>query len=213
MKNNWRFFKNILALLVIGFIIFIAIRFFQGATKSKEWEISDTPLHIESIKTIAEISTISYKDEIVVDTIEYYKDLSEQLVGNIEKIKDLDQWKYGINSSNIKRRLTMIVRGEINYGMELTKDNYRVAQNNDTIWFNLPKPKVLDVILNPSSTEVFQENGFWSDNDRKRLQNKAKNKLIKNAKKLNLASKTEINIRHLFENIILTDKKIIIYFE
>lgn len=213
MKNKLRFIKNLVALALISFLVFLVVRFFQSSSKSKEWEIEDTPMHVESIKTIAEISVVSYKDEVVVDSIEYYKDVSEKLSGNIQKIADLDQWKYGIAASNIKRRLTLIVKGEVRYGMDLSNGNYKVSQNDDTIWFNLPKPKILDVIVSPSSTEVFQENGYWSDNARIQLENMAKNKLRLNAENLKLYTKTEENIRDLFEKIIYTDKKIIIYFE
>lgn len=213
MKTKLRFIKNLAALALLSFLVFLVVRFFQGSSKSKEWEIEDTPMHVESIKTIAEISVVSYKDEVVVDSIEYYKDVSEKLSGNIQKIADLDQWKYGIAASNIKRRLTLIVKGEVRYGMDLSNGNYKVSQNDDTIWFNLPKPKILDVIVSPSSTEVFQENGYWADNARIQLENKAKNKLQLNAEKFKLYTKSEENIRDLFRKIIYTNKKIIIYFE
>lgn len=213
MKNNIRFIKNLVGLTLLCLVIFLMYRFFKDNANSKEWEIEDTPMHVESIKTIAEISVVSYKDEVVVDSIEYYKNVNEQLSGNFQKIADLDNWKYGIVASNIKRRLTLIVKGEVRFGMDLSKGNYKVSQNEDTLWFNLPKPEILDVLISPSSTEVFQENGDWPDKARVQMENRAKNRLKKNAENLNLYAKTEENIRQLFEKIIHTDKKIIFYFE
>lgn len=213
MNNNIRLLKNILALAVLTVLVLLVVRFFQGFKFSKDWEIENTPLHVESVKTIAEISVVSYKDEVVVDSVEYYEGLGEQFSGNISKLTDLDQWKYGVALSKIKRRLTLIVRGEVRYGMNLSEGNYKVIQNEDTLWFMLPKPEILDVIVTPSSTEVFQENGEWQDNARVQMESRAKNELRLNAEKLNLYEKSEENIRDLFEKIIHTDKKIIFYFE
>lgn len=213
MKKNIRFIKNLIGIVVLIFLFFLAYRFFQGSSKENTWEIDNTPLHVESIKTIAEISVISYQDEVVVDSIEYYKDVSDQLSGNLQKIADPDQWKYGIVASNIKRRLTLIVKGDVRFGMDLTKGKYTVNQNDDTLWFTLPKPEILDVLISPSSTVVFQENGKWEDRARIQMENKAKLNLRRNAENLNLFDKTEENIRNLFESIIHTEKKIIIKFE
>lgn len=213
MKSNLRLIKNLAVLALVVFLGYLIYNFFVGNDKDKEWEIADTPIHIESVKTIAEISTLSYRDEVVVDSVEYYKDFNEQLAGNVEKLIDVDQWKYGLKSSNTKRRLTLIVKGEVRYGMNLTNSKYSINQNKDTIWLHLPKPCILDVIVTPSMTEIFQEHGRWQDFERKQLENKAKNKLIRNAEKLNLEKKTEDNVRRLFETMIASNKKLIFYFE
>ena len=213
MKSKFRLIKNILILAVLVFVAYLVYNFFVGDNKEDDWEIEDTPLHIETIKTIAEISTVSYRDEVVVDTVEFYKDINEQIVGNTVKLIDVDQWKYGIKSSNTKRRLTLIVKGEVRYGLNLTGNNYKLEQNKDTIWLTLPKPEILDVIVTPSSTEIFLEHGEWADYERKKLERKAGNPLRVNYKKLNLEKKTQENVCRLFENMIPGDKKIIFNFE
>ena len=142
-------------------------------SEDDELKIDDTPIHIESIKTIAEISTVSYKDEVVMDSIEFYKQQNS--------VYDPREW-IRMYDRNVKRRLTLIIRGEVKYGINLTDGSYSAASNEDSIWLKLPTPKILDIIVTPSKTEVFQEKGDWSDNARTSMEMQAKMKLKESAK-------------------------------
>ena len=204
MKDYQRLIKNIIGLALIAGAVLAAYIFFikEG---DKDLVIDDTPIHIESIKTIAEISTISYKDEVVVDTIEYYD-------GNFDIYNPID-WKNIVYDRKVKRRLTLIFRGEVKYGMDLSDGNYSVSQNEDTLWMKVPAPEILDVIISPNLTEVFEEKGEWSDGTRKKLEGIGINKLKKNAKTIGLEKKSLENAERLFDKLIRTDKKLIISFE
>lgn len=169
-----------------------------------ELKIEESPIHIESIRTVAEISTVSYKDEVVVDTVEYY--------GEYTNVFDPDEWMRVINRG-IKRRLTIIVQGEVKYGIDLTSKNYKVQSNADTIWVTLPAPKILDVIISPSKTEVFQEQGSWSDYTRRKLETKAKYAIRNNAEAMSLKKKAEENTIRIFKKLIRTPRKLIVQFE
>ena len=68
-------------LALIGFGVYSIYDYFWGGQEDT-YAIEDTPLHVEKVRSIAEISTISYRDEVVEDSIEYYKSTSEQLSGN-----------------------------------------------------------------------------------------------------------------------------------
>lgn len=211
MKNKVRLIKNIIALILIGIIVYAVYDFFKG-DNSSEYSIEDTPLHVEMVRSIAEISTISYKDEVVEDSIEYYNGTAEQVSGNVLKMADLDYWKYGVRASNIKRRLTIIVKGEVRFGFDFTKKGIDIQHNKDTIWINLPKPKLLDVLVVPSATEIFQENGEWGDGARKNLEKQAISQLKKNAKTLDLAKKSMVQMEKLLRNISPKDRVLLIYF-
>lgn len=212
MRNNKvRLVKNILALAVIGICIFAVYDYFWRQDSS-EYAIDDTPLKVEMVRSIAEISTISYKDEVVEDSIEYFKNSTDQISGNILKLGDLDYWKYGVRASNISRRLTLIVKGEVRYGFDLTKHQIDIQHNADTIWLNMPKPKILDVIVVPSATTIFQENGDWSDQARIKMEKKAISQLILNAEKLNLQKKTISQMDKLLRKIVPKDRVLLIYF-
>lgn len=202
--NNWvRFLKNILIVSAIVIGAFYLYRYFSNS--SKENTIDKTPIHIESIKTIAEISTVSYKDEVVIDSIERYKDF-----GSLSE--DFLTIPYAAYNRYIKRRLTLIVSGHVIYGVDLTNGNYSINQNEDTIWINLPKAKILDVVVRPSETEVFEEIGTWPKDITRKMLSKAKSQLRQNAEQLNLAQKAEQNAKRLFEQLITTEKKVVIGF-
>lgn len=203
-KDMIRLIKNIIAVGVIAMVGFLVYYFFFSNSGEDELRIDDTPIHVESIRTIAEISTVSYQDEVVMDTVEYYK--SEP------SIYHPTEWLQ-LYDRNVKRRLTLIVKGEVKYGLDLTKSNFNIKSNSDSIWIKLPAPKVLDVIVSPSKTEIFQEQGRWTDRDRKRLEAKAKNTLQLNAKVFKLEEKARINSERLFKKLIQSEKQLIISFD
>ena len=204
MKNEYvRLLKNIFVLGFLVFLVVLVVNYFMPAGDT-ELTIDNTPIHIESIKTIAEISTVSYKDEVVIDTVEYY--------GEFTSVLDPDEWMRVLNRG-IKRRLTLIIQGEVTYGIDLTNKNYSVVSNKDSIWVTLPQPKILDVIISPSKNEVFQEQGSWSDNTRRKLEVKAKFMIQKNADAISLQKKAKENTIRLFKKLIRTPRALIIKFE
>lgn len=197
-----RLIKNIVvigAIALLGFIVY----FYFFKDSNDKLLIDETPIHIESIKTIAEISTVSYKDEIVMDTCEYYKKKSS--------LYDPREW-IRMYDRNIKRRLTLIIKGEVKYGLDLTDSNFELNANQDTVWLKLPQPKILDIIVSPSNTEVFQEQGVWRDSDVKRLEGKAKSTLKQNAHEFKLDEKAAKNAKRLFKKLIQTNKTLVISF-
>jgi len=200
MKSElFRLLKNIIAIGTIIIAGYFAYNYFFKEA-SNELTIDKSPMHIESIKAIAEIATISYKDEVVMDSIEFYR--SEK------SVYDPREW-IRIYDRNIKRRITLIVKGEVKYGINLTDENYSIRSNTDTIWLNLPTPSILDVLVSPSRTEIFQESGIWTDTERKKIELLAKQKLKRNAKKLNLGKKAKVNVIRFFKSII-DDRKVVI---
>lgn len=206
MKDTVRLLKNLAILLLIGGAIYLIYHFFFKESPEEVLKIDETPIHIESIRAIAEISTVNYKDEVVIDSVIRHKGSSTWTWLDSRKMYD----KY--LNSNIKRRLTLIVRGEVRFGVDLTDANYQIRQTEDSIFVQLPKPKVLDVVVSPSKTEIFQEQGKWTDRERKMMETKAKAKLVANAKNMNLDDKTEKNMRRLIKQMIQTEKTVIITF-
>ena len=208
MNNDLiRFLKNLVVLLIIGGVVYLIYHFFFKSGEEEYLKIDDTPIHVESIRSIAEISTVNYKDEVVMDSVVRWKGSSTWSWFDSQRMVD----KY--LNSNIKRRLTIIVRGEVRYGFDLSESNFEIRQGKDSVFIQLPQPKVLDVVVSPSKTEIFQEQGKWTDGERKSMEVRAKAKLVENAKNLNLNKKTEKNMRRLMMQMIRTDKKVIISFD
>lgn len=204
MSNDLkRLLKSLIAIVIIVLIGWLIYHF--GFNRNKDsLKIEDTPIHIESIRTIAEISTVSYKDEVVFDTLEYYKGAT-----NIFDPRDWDR----LYNDNIKRRLTLIIKGEIKFGLKLTEGNFTIKSGEDTVRLILPRPELLDVIMTPSKTEVFHEKGKWSDRAKRQLEIQAKFKLQENAEELKLEKRAKENAERMFHKLINTDKHLIIEFE
>jgi len=207
MSDLIRLLKNLVILIIIGGVGYLIYLYFFKESPKDELRIDETPIHIEAIRSIAEISTVNYKDEVVMDSVVRHKGSSTWSWLDSQKMVD----KY--LNSNIKKRLTLIVKGEVRFGVDLTDMNYNVRQTKDSIFIQLPPPKVLDVVVSPSKTEVFQEQGHWTDRERKTMESKAKAKLISNAKSMDLNGKTERNMRTLMEQMIQTNKTVIISFD
>lgn len=202
-EESRRLLINVLVLLVIGAGVFV-VYFFYFRSEDQELTIDDTPLKIESIRNIAEISTVSYRDEVVMDTVEL--DNSDYSIYDYRKYTN---WY----NDGVKRRLTLIVKGEIRFGFDLKSKDFAVMNSGDSVLITLPQPKILDIIITPSKTEVFQEQGEWDDKTRRSLENKAKLKLKINSEQMDLKDKARSNAERLFKNLLGTSRIIIIKYK
>lgn len=196
-----RLLKNLLVVAVIAIAGYLIYQYFSGSDED-DLQIEDTGMRIEAIKTIAEISTIIYTDEVVMDTLEHYG-----------KSPGVFEQPFAAYYRNIKRRLTLIVHGNVRYGLDLTSGNYFIQNNQDSIWITLPKAEILDIEVTPSKTEIFEEIGTWPDGTRRRLEMKAKLALKRNSQALKLEEKAQQNAEKIFRKMVPTDKKLIIKFE
>ncbi|TNE76217.1 MAG: DUF4230 domain-containing protein [Bacteroidetes bacterium] len=199
-REHIRLIKNISITVVIGILAFILYDYFKGDDNSAD-TIADTPIRIEAVKKIAEIGAVSYTDEIVVDTVEYYDELDE-----ISDWLDAYELSQRLINRNVKRRLTLIVKGEIRVGIDIRKNNIEINRSNDTVYLKLSNPELLEVNLSPSGTDVYQEQGSWSDKERTILELKAKQRLINNSVELDLINKARVSTEKLFKRLLQHEK-------
>lgn len=195
------------AIAIAGY--FLYQHFFGGKT-GPGYEIEDTPLHVEEIRKIVELNTIKFRDEVVVDSLELYKNTAEQIQGNLQKLMDPDQAKHGISSSNVKRRLTMVVKGELLYGIDLKRKDFTVMPKDGKLVISLPHPELLSINLTPKNTDIFVENGIWKDYERQLLMRKARSKMIKTGEKLHLPEKAKAPLERLLKQLIRSNMPIVI---
>lgn len=195
----------IVALIAIGLLFIVRSCW---PKKDMSWKLDATTLKVENIRKIAEISTVNYQDELVVDSIEYYKDITEQVATNVVKLSDLENWKYAVKGSAIKRRLTLIVGGEVRFGFDLKDEQFDIHSTKDSIFIQLPEPKILNVLIVPSSVSVFQEHGEWHDNARVRLQRKADGVFRNRSEKLDLQEKSKAQLELLLRKLV-TDNRVL----
>ncbi len=206
----------IIRLALVALIAFAAYwvyqLFFKGES-SDEIVLKDTPLKVEQIRSILELNTLKFQDETVVDSVEIYKSESDAIWGALDKITDPDQFKHGMRASIIKRQLTLIVRGELLYGVDLKRKDFQFLPDNDTLTILIPQPELLSVSINPKGTEVCLENGDWQDYEKAHLQRKARNKMIASGNRLKLPERAKAPLEKALRALIRTDKVLVIKFE
>lgn len=206
----------IIRLVIVGLIAFggywVYQLFFKGPA-SDEIVLEETPLKVEQIRSILELNTLKFQDEAVVDSVEYYKSESEVLWGTLDKLTDPNQFKHGLHPNGVKRRLTLIVRGELLYGVDLKRKDFQFLPKGDTLTIIIPKPELLSVSINPKGTEVYLENGEWKDYERAGLQRKARNKMIASGDRLKLPERAKAPLEKALRALVKTDKIVIIKFE
>ena len=200
--------KRLVRNLLVSVILIIAI--YLGYQKLSNYYsltlvIDETSLQIESIESILEISTVSYTGEAVVDSVEFYnEDFDWTNISDWWNVKDR------LDHPDIKRRLTVIVKGDAKFGFDLKRESFRMETEGDTITVTIPKARLLGIESSPSKTEVFQEQGNWTDSERKQLEYKAIEKIKSSALNLELEAEAEDAARKLFSKLIVPNKKIIV---
>ncbi len=186
--------------------------FFKGES-ADEIVLEETPLKVEQIRSILELNTLKFQDEAVVDSLEYYKTANDAVWGALDKLTTPDQFKHGLRADGIKRRLTLIVRGELLYGVDLKRKDFQFIPQGDTLLILIPQPELLSISINPKGTEVYLENGDWKDYERAHLQRKARNKMIASGNRLKLPERAKAPLEKALRALVKTDKILVIKFE
>lgn len=157
----------ILALLVLGGIVLL--RTDKGRHRLS---IEDSPVIATRIRTLGELTTACFYDEIVLTGTKKNL-LSASPLGSLAREgfgKDVDD------------HLVIIARGTVRSGIDLQKmEAGDVRISGDTVILRLPPPQYLDVIVNPSDIEVFAESGKWTQQQMSGLQESARRKLVAEA--------------------------------
>lgn len=197
-------------LAIIGIVGYFVYRWFAGGTSSDEITLEETPLRVEQIRSILELNTLKFQDEVVVDSVEYYKSAGEQVSGNLEKLFDPDQFKHAVKASLVKRQLTLVVRGELLYGVDLKRKDFRLVPVGDTLEIYIPEPELLSVTLTPKQTQVITENGYWKDYEVIDLEKKAKKKMIRSGDQLHLVERAKTPLEKCLKGLVRTRKTVVI---
>ena len=159
----------LLVILALGAFLFLT----RGDIgKKKGLTIDDTPVIVTKIRSLGELTTACYYDEMVL-TESKQNSFSSSALGSLAREgfgKDVDD------------HIVIIAKGTVRAGvdlMEMTEEDIRFV--GDTAYIKLPAPQYLDVIVNPSDFEVFAESGKWSHGQVTDLQDKARQRLLMGA--------------------------------
>ncbi len=169
------------AVLMAVLVLVAAILLTRGDRRDKQpLTIDDTPVIVTKIRSLGQLTTVCYYDEMVL-TRSKQNSFSASPLGSLARDgfgKDVDD------------HLVIIAKGTVRAGvdlMDMTEEDIRFA--GDTAWIRLPAPQYLDIIVNPSDFEVFAETGKWTHGEVTDLQDSARKRLIMGADHYGLKSK------------------------
>jgi hypothetical protein len=122
--------------------------------KSKEVVIDQTPIVIQQIKPLAQLVTITAYTEVAADSS------VKTTVG--ERLREL--FNPFSPSVHAKRELIIVGNVVVHAGVNLEKlTPQQLFVSKDSVHLQLPPAEILDVIVNPSGTDIFLEEGQWSN--------------------------------------------------
>ena len=169
------------AVLLLVVLIIAALLFLRGNRKEKHvLTIDDTPVIVTKIRSLGELTTACYYDEIVLTG-------TKQNLFSASPLGSIARDGFG---KDVDDHLVIIAKGTVRAGidlMEMTDDRLRFS--GDTVYVQLPVPQYLDIIVNPSDFEVFAESGKWTHEQVTGLQDTARQRLLMGADHYGLKSK------------------------
>lgn len=186
-------------LLIVGVIslIFILQKLkwlpsFKNIFTSQPIIIDQTPIVLREIKTLANLITITYTDEIVMDTAKVGNRLPSLLPTNIGAIL--------VPSFD---KLVIIGRGKVLAGTDLKSiQPSDIFANEDSAHLFLPHSKILETIINPSGYEIFEETGTWSEQDVTALKLKIKSEINNRAIRQNILRQADERSKNILETFL-----------
>lgn len=164
-----------LALLVLAIVlVFQQIKWlpsFSELFNPKAVTIENTPIVIKEINALAQLVTITAYSEVVLDqTNKGNAVFNNPAVPSILKVPNL---RYP------DKKIVLIGKGKVLAGIDLSKLTAAdMFVKGDSVSVTLPKPLLLQVILNPSDIDTFEETGTWSDDEIRAVKMKLRDRLI-----------------------------------
>lgn len=206
-----KFLKNVLfiaAFTLLIIFIFQKINILPSVKdifSSKPVLIEETPVLIQEINALAQLMTVTYSDEIVMDTIKTGLGIPSlvPVIGGSMLSPALD-------------KLVIIGRGKVIAGTDLKKiQENDIVQAGDSINITLPSSTILETILNPSDFETFIEKGKWKEAAVIALKVKIRNELNKRAVKENILQQSDDRSKLIIESFLKSTgfKKVEIHFK
>ena len=203
--------KNVLfiaAFILLVFFVFQKINIlpsFKDIFTSKPLLIEETPVLIKEINTLGQLMTITYFDEVVMDTVKLGIGIPSlvPIIGGSILSPALD-------------KLVIIGRGKVIAGTDLKKMQLQdISQTGDSINIRIPSSTILETILNPSDFETFIERGSWSEAAVIRLKVKIRDEMKDRAIKQNILRRADVRSKNIMETFLKNTgfKKVEVHFK
>ena len=152
-------------------------------------QIEKTPLLVSGMRELAELTTISAEDQVVVDT--------QFIDPTASGIRDLIGLNGGLPGY---RKLVLIVRGRVWAGTNLAGLNETaIFRKGDSVRLVLPRARIAEIIVNPSDVETFIEVGKWPTSAYEQVKIKAREKIRLRAIEQGILRKADDRAKLLME--------------
>lgn len=201
-----RSLKNVLLFILFLFLVLWLARkqewmpAFKNPFRAEPISIENTPLLLKNIRSISQLLTIAFYDEVIVDSTR-----------SSARLLPLPPFVFPIEAS-----LVLVVKGRLIAGLDLsTLDSSAFSGNRDSLHIQLPRAKVLDVIINPTDVETFSEKGQWNQQAVAALKIKAKNVVMRNALAQGVLRRSDEKAKSLVEQLMIHAgyKKVVVSIE
>jgi hypothetical protein len=149
---------------------------------SKPVTIDNTPILIKEIRSLGQVITATFYDEVVVDSTVKH---------SFSQLPITDD------------HLVIIARGKVLAGIDLKLlTDSSISVTKDTVWMHLPQTKIIDVIINPDDFETFEETGKWTPEAVTAVKIKAKTKITANAYNKNIIDKATRKAKAVLQDFL-----------
>jgi Protein of unknown function (DUF4230) len=181
--------------VIVAYLLLLQLNLipsFGNWFKSKPLLIENTPVIVENIKELKELTTIVSFDEAVVSKV---SNNNGTYLGNLIRTRSL----------NSVRKIAIIAKGRIFAGIdlkELKETDLKVFK--DSVHLQLPKAKILDAIVNPSDCEIYIEDGIWENSEITALKLDAREQMIERAKDRKILEKADQKAKSVIESFLRT---------
>jgi len=189
--------KYLVIIVAVLLIIFLFQKIswlpdFKNIFRSKPINIEETPVIIQQINSLAQLITVTFTDEVVMDTAKIGNGLPSLLPAAI-----------GTVLTPAIDKLVIIGRGKVIVGTNLKglqqKDIYT---GGDSIHVILPHAKILQTILNPSDFETFIEDGTWNEQAVTALKIKIRNEINQHVLQQNILQQADARSEDIIETFV-----------
>ena len=159
----------------------------------KEVIIDQSPVLIQQIRPLAQLVTITTYTEVAAD--------STAPAALKEKLQNiLNPFSFDVN---LNRQLVVVGKVVIHAGVNLER-----LRNNDvflkgySISIHLPPAEILDVIINPSATDIFLEEGTWDNAAVVNLKAKVRARAVEEVKNRGIFYQAEERAKAVLTNFL-----------
>lgn len=195
MRKFLQKYLSVAAIILLIIFLFQKINWlpsFKNIFSSKPVLIEETPIIIKEINTLAQLITVTFTDEVIMDTAKIGNGMPSLLPTAIGTILTP-----GID------KLVIIGRGKVLAGTDLKNLQEKdISVTGDSIHVILPHAKILQTIINPSGFETFVEDGTWNEDAVTALKIKIRNEINQHALQQNILQQADIRCRNIIESFL-----------